>query len=158
MRLALVGLGLALALGVPLAGALEKERTLREGRSVLLALAPVDPRSLMQGDYLALSYDVARQVPPEAPADGRLVLEDGPDAGAARFVRVHEGEPLRPGEYLLRYRRRGGRVRLGAESYLFEEGSAPALAGARYGELRVDARGDAVLVGVRGADLAPLGR
>lgn len=157
MRLALVALGLALSLGVPLAGAVEKERTLREGRAVVLALAPVDPRSLMQGDYLALAYDVARQVPPYAPADGRLVLEDDP-RGVARFVRVHAGEPLRPGEYLLRYRRRGARVRLGAESFFFEEGQAEALAGVRFGELRVDPGGESVLVGVRGADLAPLGR
>jgi uncharacterized membrane-anchored protein len=158
VRALLVALGLAVALGVPLTGTVEKERTLREGRAVLLALAPVDPRSLMQGDYLALAYAIAREVPPHAPADGRLVLEDGADGGAARLVRVHAGEPLRAGEYLLRYRRRGGRVRLGAESLFFEEGAGPALAAARYGELRVDEDGDAVLVGVRGDGLAPLGR
>ena len=30
----------------------QKEQTLKEGQLVLLQLAPVDPRSLMQGDYM----------------------------------------------------------------------------------------------------------
>ncbi len=29
---------------------------------VLLRLAPVDPRSLMQGDYMRLNYELARQL------------------------------------------------------------------------------------------------
>ena len=36
----------------------DKEQQLRDGRVVLLALAPVDPRSLMQGDYMRLRYAV----------------------------------------------------------------------------------------------------
>ncbi|MFX7329222.1 GDYXXLXY domain-containing protein, partial [Acinetobacter baumannii] len=34
----------------------QKEMLLKEGQLVLLPLAPVDPRSLMQGDYMALRY------------------------------------------------------------------------------------------------------
>ena len=34
----------------------QKEQTLKEGQLVLLQLAPVDPRSLMQGDYMRLNY------------------------------------------------------------------------------------------------------
>ena len=36
-----------------------RERLLTEGRVVLLELAPVDPRSLMQGDYMALRFKAA---------------------------------------------------------------------------------------------------
>ena len=32
----------------------QKEQTLRDGQLVLFELAPVDPRSLMQGDYMYL--------------------------------------------------------------------------------------------------------
>lgn len=156
MRKALVAAGLAIALGVPLAGVIHKERVLSGGRTVLLALAPVDPRSLLQGDYMALRYELASHVPADAPRDGRLVLADG-EKGVARIVRVHAGEPLGAGEYLLGYRRRGHAVRLGAESFFFQEGTGGDLAGARYGELRADADGDSVLVGLRDADLRPLG-
>lgn len=41
---------------------LQKEKTIEEGQLVLLALAPVDPRSLMQGDYMELNYAVNDQL------------------------------------------------------------------------------------------------
>ena len=37
-----------------------RERQLASGRLVYLELAPVDPRSLMQGDYMALRYRMAK--------------------------------------------------------------------------------------------------
>lgn len=157
MRKGLVVLGVALALLAPLWAVVGKERVLARGRVVLLELAPRDPRSLLQGDYMALRYAVAAEVPAGAPRDGRLVLADD-GRGVARLVRVDGGEPLAAGEALLRYRVRGRSVRLGAESFLFEEGQADALAGARFGELRVDGDGDAVLVGLRDGELRPLGR
>ena len=38
------------------------EHAISSGETVLLELAPVDPRSLMQGDYMRLSYALARQL------------------------------------------------------------------------------------------------
>ncbi len=40
-------------------GIYQREQLLTQGRIVLLELAPVDPRSLMQGDYMALRFRVA---------------------------------------------------------------------------------------------------
>ncbi len=37
----------------------QKERLLAKGEVVLLPLAPLDPRSLMQGDYMRLRYQLA---------------------------------------------------------------------------------------------------
>jgi uncharacterized membrane-anchored protein/uncharacterized membrane protein len=56
-RVAGVLVGLVLILGFLNVGAWQRERVLASGRVVLLALAPVDPRSLMQGDYMALNYE-----------------------------------------------------------------------------------------------------
>ena len=39
-----------------------KEKHLAEGKIVYLNLAPVDPRSLMQGDYMALRFRLADEV------------------------------------------------------------------------------------------------
>ena len=56
-HLILVGLvGVCLVFGGMV---VQKEAVLEEGHLVLLALAPVDPRSLMQGDYMTLRYAVA---------------------------------------------------------------------------------------------------
>ena len=37
----------------------QKERILKDGKLILLELAPVDPRSLMQGDYMELWYKIS---------------------------------------------------------------------------------------------------
>src|SRR5690606_17741733 len=39
-----------------------KERVIRNGEVVFLELAPVDPRSLMQGDYMALRFQLAADI------------------------------------------------------------------------------------------------
>src|SRR5262252_1955639 len=41
-----------------------KERDLESGRVVYLERAPVDPRSLMQGDYMALRFRIANDARP----------------------------------------------------------------------------------------------
>jgi uncharacterized membrane-anchored protein len=136
----------------------QKEMTLQEGKAVLLELAPVDPRSLMQGDYMVLRYKLARDVRADSlPLDGHLVLAlDG--NGVATYRRLHTPNmPLAPDEQLLRYRRRGNDLRLGAESFFFQEGHAKHYGGAKYGELRVAASGDSVLAGLRDKDLERLG-
>ena len=49
----------------------QKEQTLKEGQLVLLQLAPVDPRSLMQGDYMRLNYKEASSDLPDKQTDTR---------------------------------------------------------------------------------------
>lgn len=135
----------------------DKERLLAEGRTVLLELAPVDPRSLMQGDYMQLAYSITSRLGDVyvAPTGHLVVRLD--ERGVATFVRLDDGGPLADGELRLRYRRRA-RVSLGAEAYFFEEGRAHEFDAARYGELRVAPDGDSVLVGLRDKELRFLGK
>ena len=137
-----------------------KERVLRGGRTVRLELAPVDPRSLIQGDFMALRYvltrEVSRERSSERSADGRIVVTlDLNDV--ATFVRFDDGSGVRGSEQLLRYRKRGESVRIASEAFFFEEGQEPLFRRARYGELRVDAGGNAVLVRLLDGDLEELG-
>jgi uncharacterized membrane-anchored protein len=159
MRNAVIFGGLAFALLGPTVLIVQKESLLATGKPVLLELAPVDPRSLMQGDYMVLDYAISRDrgSSQEWPRDGHLVLRLD-EHGAGQFVRFHDpGTPLAPGEFLLRYRVRDGRVRLGAEAFFFQEGHAQRYEGARYGELRVAPNGTSVLVGLRNKEREPLG-
>jgi uncharacterized membrane-anchored protein len=159
MRRALVVAGLLLVVVVPNALVVQKERLLASGTTVLLELAPVDPRSLIQGDYMRLEYAVARQLAdsqPRWPRTGEIVvaLDAG---GVARFVRRHdERTALAPHEVLLTYRRRSGRIRVGTDAFYFQEGHAGRYQGARYGELRVASSGESVLVGLRDSMRVPL--
>lgn len=154
-HLILVGLGLTLL--VVSVMVIAKETQLRSGRSVFLALAPVDPRSLIQGDYMALRYAISNEADrADVPPDGHLVLVTD-ERGVATFRRIDTpATPLAPGELLLRYRRRADRTKLGAEAYYFEEGRADVFANAAFGELKVTSSGQSVLVGLRDKDLNPL--
>jgi uncharacterized membrane-anchored protein len=158
MKRALVAVGLVLALTVPNYAIWQKERVLAAGTPMLLELVPVDPRSLMQGDYMRLDYAIAWKVNDEKkwPRDGFLVVRLDA-SGIARYVRHHESNmPLADGERLLRYRMRDERVRVGSDAFHFQEGNAARYQRARYGELRVDAEGTSVLVGLRDEHRVPL--
>lgn len=152
----LVGLALVLA-GINYT-IYARERLLAEGEMMLVELAPVDPRSLMQGDYMALNFRVATQVPrgeDRAPSAGKVVVKRG-ENGVATFARVHDGGPLASDERLLDYRVRDGRVRIVTNAYFFEEGKGGRFEVARYGELRVLPSGQALLAGMRDAELNPI--
>lgn len=138
----------------------QKEQLLATGRTVLLELAPVDPRSLLQGDYMALRFRVLDDAfgsrTAELPADGRIVVAvDTDDVGS--FRRFDDGTPLETDEALMRYRVRGGTPRLSTDAFFFQEGHAELYAPARYGEFRVAADGEALLVALRGPDGGRIG-
>lgn len=138
----------------------DKQRVVENGATVLLELAPRDPRSLLQGDYMALRYrmtdDVARAARAAGISDGLAVI--GRDAdGVASFRRLADDQAIAAGELLLRFRKRGETVRIASDAFFFEEGAWETYANARYGELKVGPDGDAVLTGLRDEALAPLG-
>jgi len=137
-----------------------REGLLRDGRVVLLELAPVDPRSLMQGDYMALRFRIGNDALTPAtgavPADGRLIVTVGED-GVATFGRFDDGAAPGPNEARLRYRIRDGQMKLATNAFFFEEGRGKEYAPARYGEFRVAPDGDAILTGLRGAKRERLG-
>ena len=138
----------------------QRESVLADGRVVLLELAPVDPRSLMQGDYMALNYKVATAAFPsrrvEAGKDGYLVVTLD-ERGIASFKHLADSTPLATNEILLRYRIRNDQVKFATNAFFFEEGSAERYQAARYGEFRVAADGEMLLTQLRNADLAVLG-
>lgn len=155
----------ALTLALATVSIVRSERLLARGEPMLLRLAPVDPRSLMQGDYMALNFAIAQPIV-EAMDDARdrdtrvavVTLDDNGEAG---FVRLHRGEALSEGQRLLRFQVRPSRwgaqrIQVSTDAYFFEEGQGERYAKARFGEFRVDADGDALLVGLRGDDGKPL--
>ena len=157
MRKAFILPGLLLALALPTYAIVQKERLLANGETVLLELAPVDPRSLIQGDYMRLRYNIS--VLPEAnhgwPRDGNVVV-DVDSMRVATFARLDDGSPLGPGQARLRYRKRGAGIRIATDAYFFQEGTARKYERARYGELRVAPDGSSVLVGLRDSLAAPI--
>jgi uncharacterized membrane-anchored protein len=160
---ALAVLGLVLLLGGFNHAVWQKETLLAEGRVVRLELAPRDPRSLLTGDYMTLDYAVARDIRvrlrpelAEQPQDGMAVVRLDP-RGVAALVRTQpSSQPLAADELVLLYRLRERQVQLGSNAYFFEEGSAQHYEKARFGEYRVSASGEMILVRLLDEALQPL--
>jgi uncharacterized membrane-anchored protein len=147
-----------------------KETHLAEGRQVYLELAPVDPRSLMQGDYMALRFSLADEVYDNLPktknhqnwrhdvaaSDGFVVVSLD-ERQIATFVDIYEDQPLADGEILLRYRVRGGTVKFATNAYFFQEGDAKLFETALYGQFRVDPKGEVLLAALHDENLIELG-
>jgi uncharacterized membrane-anchored protein len=146
-----------------------REKQLTEGRIVYLRLAPVDPRSLMQGDYMALHFGLADEVHKALPkteepkrrghdvaaADGYVVVHlDERSIGS--FKGLYQDQALAEGDMLLRYRVRNGTVKFATNAYFFQEGQGKNYQAARYGQFRVDDRGEVLLVALYDKDLNKL--
>lgn len=152
-------LGLALVLGAVNLSISGKERLVADGRMVLLELAPLDPRSIMQGDYMRLDTRVARSLPTDMVAGGTHAVRLKLDArGVATKAEFDRGGPLAACEARMVARPlvRSG-WRLGSDAFFFQEGTAQVFEAARYGEYRVTEGGESVLVALRDADLKRLG-
>jgi len=125
---------------------MQREHLLREGQLVLLELAPVDPRSLMQGDYMALRFKITDEAFPNS----RWGLRSRQDGAA---------EPEFPvdGHLVVTVDEHGvGQIKFATNGYFFEEGQAQTYEQARYGAFRVAENGDMILTAMHGLDYALL--
>lgn len=128
----------------------KKEELLKDGQLVLLELAPVDPRSLMQGDYMALRYKISENIDfDNIPKRGYCVVVLDKDDRANK-VRFQKGlTPLDKGEHLIEYTSSDKwNINIGAESFFFQEGQAERYEKAKYGGVKIDKDGNSLLVGL----------
>ncbi|WP_296202725.1 GDYXXLXY domain-containing protein [Psychrobacter sp. UBA3962] len=151
------------------------ETHLATAEKVLLQLAPVDPRSLMQGDYMALNYAISEQimaaieqqlVPTEdqqpieelynLSQDGLVVIRKDAQ-GVGHFVRLvspseEDQLSLAKEELLLAYRLRQGQLKIATNAFFFQEGQAAAFEQAKYGLFRVNDKGEPLLTDMVNSD------
>lgn len=138
------------------------EQNLANGEVAYLELAPVDPRSLFQGDYMMLAYAIEDQAQISR-SDGSyerngFIVIRLDEKRVVRFLRVYvEGEQLEEGEMLMKYASPyGWSIDIGIDSYFFQEGTADTYANARYAEVRILDDGSVALVALTDRDLVKL--
>lgn len=149
-----------------------KEQHLEHGVVVYLELAPVDPRSLMQGDYMALRFEVGQEIqqalralqaseetrPSRLEASNGYALLQLNQNRVASFAGIQvTDEPLAENQLRLRYRVRNGRVKFATNAFFFQEGEAELYENADYGRFRVNAKGEPLLVAMHDENLNQLG-
>jgi len=139
----------------------QKQDLIARGRPVFVALAPLDPRSLMQGDYMRLSFGPSGldDMPLlQVPGSARPKVVARIDArGVATVQRGQQPDRvLASDELLIELTPKDGRWILVTDAWFFREGDGERWALARFGEFRVLPDGRALLVGMADADLKPI--
>ncbi len=161
-----------------------KEQLLAHGQELILQLAPVDPRSLMQGDYMALRFAIGAQVAQlqyaqSGESEERELIAYMKPMSEAAAVLVGLQSPT-TGEYWLwdevsqRWSATSGlqpsadlyplRLRYknyewlpnGVDAWFFPEGSAALYENARYGAFKVNHKAEALLYEMLNEDAQPL--
>ena len=162
--LVLIAAGALLSLGLVHFDVQKKEQVIAQGQKIYVPLAPRDPRSLMQGDYMALNFAFPEGV--------RKALNEGDRLGLNRHAQVvatldargvatvrrlaQDGAPLAAGERLLPVKRLQGDWVLVTDAFYFPEGQGEPFAQARFGEFRALPDGRALLVGLADENLQPI--
>ena len=155
----IVMVGLLLVLSVFAYSVWEKEQLLKVGEQAFIKLAPVDPRSLMQGDYMILNYAIPSEVNSIArkQRQGLLVYSRNSDHEITLLRVADDHETLQQGEKYIQFRYRKRFVQLGANSFFFQEGKAALFEKAKFGEVRIADDGNVILVGLRDENYQLLG-
>ena len=143
-----------------------REAKLRSGVEVILQTVPVDPRSLLQGDYAILDYEIAAlpdylQDPPPPAGSAVSVFLAESDNGVWQAVDYWAGYPLpgHGGTYIRGEVNAQGRLDFGIGTYFIPEGTGHLIENAADVKVAVslDADGRAVIkrVIVDGNEFAP---
>lgn len=117
-------IGLLLVMLVPNLLVFKGEHAQNSGVRALMELAPVDPRSLMQGDYMRLRYALSQEPPPvQVSLDSDGVLRADPKGD----LKVSTFQP---------------------DTFMFPEGQAGHFAEARYAIVQLHPDGTFSLAGL----------
>ena len=155
VRITIALVGLVVILAIMTVNVAKYETHLATGDTVLLELAPVDPRGFMQGDYMTLRYAIADEILTASEqrrnevesSNGYAIIQlDKNNVG--QFVRLADSNNrnnLATNELPLHYRIRRNQVKLATNAYFFQEGHAEAFEDAEYGLFRVNGKGEPLL-------------
>ncbi|MDR2212592.1 MAG: GDYXXLXY domain-containing protein [Pseudomonadales bacterium] len=139
-------LGALASIGIAGQAIISAERLLREGRVIYLALAPADPRSLLQGDYMRLAFDTRNLPDPEYASGPSLALANVDERSVATLqTLVPANTVAAPDQILLQIRAKSGRWFIGSDAFYFQEGTADLYENAKFGQFRVGPNGRMLL-------------
>ncbi len=122
----------------------DKNNVKKNGEIVYLQLRPVDPRSLMQGDYMALAYDLELKAkvdpnPAKPFIKTKYMVVDIDSNKIAQFNRLEDSKKdlkLTPNQKVMKIEVNQYRSMMKPNAFFFQEGHGPAYANAKYGIFR----------------------
>ena len=135
----------------------KNEVLLQNGKEIKLALQPIDPRSLLQGDYVELNYDIAHVTLPHV-KDGekvKLVLRPNKQ-GVYEYARIYQADDdwnkpyaSKKKDVVITGSYHDWGIQYGIEHYFIPEGTGSKVESeARFATVRVGKNGDAIVTKV----------
>ena len=148
----------------------KNEWYLRHSKSIFIELKPVDPRSILQGDYMALAYELNLQslkALAESESDALDQVIFNHSSIPAKVILDSQNRVVRTildinnsyaGQRLIlkNPENRFQALYPASRSFLFAEGLAQCYEKAKYAEFKVNPKGEAILFDLRGEQLQPL--
>jgi len=148
----------------------KNEWHLHLSKSIFIELRPVDPRSILQGDYMALTYELNLQslkalAGSESEALDQVIFNHS--SVPAKVILDSQNRVVRTildnnnsfvGQSLILKNPENRLQALypASRSFLFAEGLAQCYQKAKYAEFKVNTKGEAILFDLRGEGLQPL--
>ncbi len=136
MKKLLVVLNLILLIVVFGYSVIKEENNLKKN-TFYIKTSPVDPRSLIQGDYMVLNYNITDSARIEAVniRKGYIRIKIN-DLKIAEFIRVDkEYVPPSNNEISIQFQKNSSNIDIGVNSYLFQEGTGNKFQMAQYAEV-----------------------
>ena len=133
----------------------KKEDLIVNGEKLFFPLAPVDPRSLMQGDYMRLRFQLAVNIQKRLsllnnkaviPMQQGFVVVEKNEKSVVSFVDLFHKQALEDSQLLIPFKYRNYRVVFTSNAFYFQEGQASHFQKAKFGEFRRSKEGDLILV------------
>lgn len=129
----------------------QNEDLLKNGEIVYLELVPVDPRSLIQGDFMRLNYRIDN-IEGSNDAD-TVILTLNEKRIATSATADYLGDPGPDELRMLWHRDNHDRLQARPDTFLFQEGSARDYARAKYAQFNIGDGGRALLTGLADKEL-----
>jgi len=148
----------------------KNEWHLHHSKSIFIELRPVDPRSILQGDYMALAYELNLQSLKALAGSENEALDQvifNHSSVPAKVILDSQNRVVRTildnnnsfvGQSLILKNPENRLQALypASRSFLFAEGLAQCYQKAKYAEFKINTKGEAILFDLRGEGLQPL--
>ena len=155
-RWAAIG-GVVLVLAAVNIMVLSKEWVLARGKVVKMKVTVVNRRSLLQGDFMRLEYNLPMDLNLRRSGRNGEVIAVLDENNVARVDRLREGDHPKANEIVIDYKIRDGRIRFGADSFFLNKRNQQGRGRVRYVEMRVSHSGKCILTGLLDEKFSRLG-
>jgi uncharacterized membrane-anchored protein len=127
---------------------IKNEINIQNSETIYLKTAPIDPRSILQGDYVKLNFEVGDAILRKKNYNkySKAIIKLSPKK-IAYFDRFYEkNSKISKNERVINFSKKGSRIVIGTDSYFFQEGKGKEYENKKYGKFKLDKNGNLLLI------------